>query len=444
MVSLSKNFRPVDIKTGPDGAIYILDWFNPVIGHYQASLRDPRRDKTHGRVWRITAKGKSLVSPPVLTGRSVDSLLDCLKSDEYWVRYQVRRLLMERSFSEIQEPLAKWVLKQDKKASHYEHHLMEALTVYESHEVVNESLLKQLLKAKHAGARGYAVQVAGRWSDRVQEPLKLIAPAADDPDAGVRLQALVALSTIHDPEAMVVAGRILRYPMDKFLHHAFIKTTVALKGIWQPALAKGDINFDRNLLKKITEMISTGETDRSGLKQLQNQNAKFSSGVSANSTNTSVPVQYDVPFISELAKMSVEKGSATRGQKIYETLHCQSCHALQGKGGKTGPDLSAIGSGLSVEDIITEVLWPEKNIKEGFGSVKIRLRDGTSLQGIRVMETVDGISIKSTAASEPVLVVRKDIVSVTNVGSAMPAGVTNTLSAAARADLISFLAAQRN
>ena len=39
---------------GPDGALYIIDWHEPLIGHMQYSIRDPQRDKTHGRIYRIT------------------------------------------------------------------------------------------------------------------------------------------------------------------------------------------------------------------------------------------------------------------------------------------------------------------------------------------------------------------------------------------------------
>jgi hypothetical protein len=49
-------FRPVEVRMGPDGGIYVADWYNPIIGHYQASYRHPDRDKEHGRIWRVTWK----------------------------------------------------------------------------------------------------------------------------------------------------------------------------------------------------------------------------------------------------------------------------------------------------------------------------------------------------------------------------------------------------
>jgi putative heme-binding domain-containing protein len=52
------NFRPIDVKQGPDGALYIADWTNPIINHGEVDFRDPRRDHVHGRIWRIAPKGK--------------------------------------------------------------------------------------------------------------------------------------------------------------------------------------------------------------------------------------------------------------------------------------------------------------------------------------------------------------------------------------------------
>src|SRR5205823_5813388 len=50
-------FRPADIKLGPDGALYVADFYNKIIGHYEVDLKHPQRDKDRGRVWRIVWKG---------------------------------------------------------------------------------------------------------------------------------------------------------------------------------------------------------------------------------------------------------------------------------------------------------------------------------------------------------------------------------------------------
>lgn len=50
-------FRPIDVRLGPDGALYLADWTNPVINHGEVDFRDPRRDHVHGRIWRVAPKG---------------------------------------------------------------------------------------------------------------------------------------------------------------------------------------------------------------------------------------------------------------------------------------------------------------------------------------------------------------------------------------------------
>jgi putative heme-binding domain-containing protein len=54
------SFRPIDVRLGPDGALYVADWSNPVINHGEVDFRDPRRDHTSGRIWKITHKGTPL------------------------------------------------------------------------------------------------------------------------------------------------------------------------------------------------------------------------------------------------------------------------------------------------------------------------------------------------------------------------------------------------
>ena len=62
------NFRPIDTATGPDGALYVVDWHNPLIGHLQSHLRDSNRDHEHGRIYRITYEGRPLAWQPKIDG----------------------------------------------------------------------------------------------------------------------------------------------------------------------------------------------------------------------------------------------------------------------------------------------------------------------------------------------------------------------------------------
>ena len=56
-------FRPVDLELGPDGAIYVADFYNRIIGHYEVPLTHPGRDRERGRIWRIVYRGPDAAKP---------------------------------------------------------------------------------------------------------------------------------------------------------------------------------------------------------------------------------------------------------------------------------------------------------------------------------------------------------------------------------------------
>ena len=85
--SSDQNFRPSDLRIGPDGALYFIDWHNPIIGHMQHNLRDPSRDREHGRIYRVTYEGRDLLKPAKIAGEPIDKLLDLLKEPEDRVRF---------------------------------------------------------------------------------------------------------------------------------------------------------------------------------------------------------------------------------------------------------------------------------------------------------------------------------------------------------------------
>lgn len=238
--STNTAFRIVDVRFGPDGALYLCDWFNPVIGHYQASFRDPNRDQTHGRIWRVTAKGHPLVPWKKLAKLPTPALLDELKSPERWNRQMAKRVLADRPITEVTNALTRWLAT----GPLDDHALFEALGIYAAHEVVEPMLLKRLAAANSSEARAYAARVIGHWADRLPRPLGLLAQLADDRDFRVRLEAVVACSYVPDARAVEVAAIATDRPTDAALDYAFTQCVHALKPLWQPLQASGQLTFD--------------------------------------------------------------------------------------------------------------------------------------------------------------------------------------------------------
>src|SRR5437870_12028281 len=91
-------FRPVDIKLGPDGALYVADFYNRIIGHYEVPLNHPGRDREKGRIWRIVYVGEDGKNPlpPIrdMTKLSVQELVEELGNSNLAVRTQATNLLV--------------------------------------------------------------------------------------------------------------------------------------------------------------------------------------------------------------------------------------------------------------------------------------------------------------------------------------------------------------
>lgn len=238
--STDVNFRPVAMQFGPDGALYVVDWFNPLIGHMQFSVRDPRRDKTHGRVWRVTAKGRPLLERPQIHGQPIEAQLEFLKAYEDRTRYWARLALRDQPAGTVVPALRAWVAGLDRTSDAYEHHLLEALWVFQHHDVVEAPLLRQLLEAKEFRARAAAVRVLQHWFDRVDDPPGLLAPRVRDAEPRVRLEAVRALSFVPTAAAAVLALDALEQPTDYYIDYALDSTIATLAKAWKPALAAGE------------------------------------------------------------------------------------------------------------------------------------------------------------------------------------------------------------
>ena len=253
-------FRPVDISVGPDGAIYIADWYNPIIQHGEVDFHDPRRDREHGRIWRITAKKSKLVKKPKLVGASVEELLKALEAPERWTRGQARQLLKERGASEVAAPLQKWIDELDEDSDDYERLKLEGLWVFQAIDTYNASLLEGLLAAESHEVRSGALRALQRWHDQVNNLEAVLQKAVNDSHPQVRLEAVIALRELHHAEAAKTALDVLDRPMDEFLNFALWQTLRQLEPQWL-ASVKANPAFFGNPAKTAYALKSAASAD---------------------------------------------------------------------------------------------------------------------------------------------------------------------------------------
>ncbi|QIP14654.1 c-type cytochrome [Spirosoma aureum] len=231
VVSEDRNFRPVDLEFAPDGSLYVIDWHNILIGHMQHNARDPLRDHSHGRIYRITYPSRPLVKPASIDGASIDVLLDNLKLPEYRTRYRTRRELRGRDVNQVLTRLNTWVAGLDKNDPRYEHHLLEGLWVSWGMNKVDQKLLRQALKAKDYHARAAAVQVVRYTGHQVADQADLLMQAVRDDNSRVRLAAIVAASWIGKEKGLPILAEATKKPLDDWMIHAHETAVAHLNGV---------------------------------------------------------------------------------------------------------------------------------------------------------------------------------------------------------------------
>jgi HEAT repeat protein len=195
----------------------------------QHNLRDPNRDRAHGRVYRVRYEGRDLVKAAKIDGEPAEKLLELLKDTDNRVRYRAKIELSERKADEVLGAADQWSASLDKNDKDYEHHMLEALWLHQWNNKPNVELLKRTLRSPEPRARAAATRVLCHWRDRVPDALALLKAQANDEHPRVRLEAVRACSYFDTPGAHEVALESLNHPQDPFLEYVLNETVKTLE-----------------------------------------------------------------------------------------------------------------------------------------------------------------------------------------------------------------------
>ena len=202
--------RPVNLASGPDGALYVCDMYRKTIEHPDylpeatRKITDFESGKDKGRIYRITS-AKSKVKPRKVefTGATVRQLCAELKSSDAWWRTTAQRLLLERQ-DQAAVPLLKSLLKS---ASMPETRVL-AVHLLNTLGALGDPQIELALNDKHPGVRENGLKLAEPRLGKSPALAARVLAMANDPDPRVRFQCALSLGALTDSKIIPALAKI--------------------------------------------------------------------------------------------------------------------------------------------------------------------------------------------------------------------------------------------
>lgn len=407
-------FRPVSLRTGPDGALYVADMYRFVLEHPEwisPEMRDRldlRAGEDKGRIYRILPEGKNRRLVPNLAVMDIAKLCQAMDSPSGWQRDMAMELVVQRLRPDANGlELATLGMLLD--LNHAPKVRLQALATLGQINKVGPFLYKAL-EDPYPAVRCEALKlteavISGRISG-VMEPTnlwKFIARLTEDSDPTVRLQAAFSLGSWPPERNEEVLRRLAqREDADDLLRAAI----------------QSSLPPDSGLFKQLQSAASLPRP------------ADAAAALKPSSSDRAeVIAQY-----AGLAKLT---GDPARGQAHFQQL-CATCHRLRGEGHEVGPDLGMVGS-KPADWLLTAILDPNQNVEARYRAWILTLKSGETVAGLISAETTNNLVLRLPGGTElPVL--RADIQKQEPLPvSLMPAGFESALKPQDLADLLRWL-----
>lgn len=204
LTSQDTYFRPVNMEFGPDGCLYIADWYNKIISHNEVATSDPTRDKTHGRIWRIRHTSQKPRAVPDFTAMPAEELPGYLKSPSLWAKRAAWHQVVDRPAAETEKLIPQLTaLAADKAQSEISR--IHAVWCLEGIKHYDSSLMKMLVNDAADNLRREAIRSLASFSLEPASVAALVKDAAEDANPMVRSQVLRTLTDLGRADASTIA-----------------------------------------------------------------------------------------------------------------------------------------------------------------------------------------------------------------------------------------------
>lgn len=199
-------FRPIAIHFGPDGCLYVVDWYNKIISHNEVPRNHKDRDKTRGRIWRVKATGQKAFAMTDFTKATGEQLLAKLGGDSLRQSHLAWQAIVDRKDESLAPKLRALIGDKTKSASTR----IAALWAAEGLGKLDGAVLKPLLADENRNVRREAVRAYGEVN--AADIATALVSLAEDPDTTVRAEVIRVCGRIagQNPKALalcVMMGR---------------------------------------------------------------------------------------------------------------------------------------------------------------------------------------------------------------------------------------------
>ncbi|MDA7667418.1 c-type cytochrome [bacterium] len=470
LASTDSWFHPINLTHGPDGAIYISDYYREIIEDYSAIPRYLQQQygltngKYHGRVWRLSHESDSEFLLTRMSHLPNGRLAMEVGSPRVWRRETARRLLIEREAKEVREPLG-WLLEEGKTPDA----AINALYTLDALGALRPDALLQALSHPHWAVRrhaltiGDAYPVGSRLKSTLGEWLFEISHYGQEPR--LLLQLALSLGAFQDSEAL--DG--LAYLADQHGSVRWMDIAIVSSSAGREAELLGQLLAKQSLGSRLAEtLVATLATRAHRVQVIQAMTCvkKWASGsardlylriLEGSLATDDETVRFEIPapeLPNQESLQEIEaafprfeaalgnRGNSEQGQVLFAE-HCASCHQAGGVGVQAGPDLDSEFQ-RAPETILRDILFPNEAITEGFETVRLEMRRGSDAMGLLASESPTSVTLRFPSGSDMTFL-RKDIARIhTHPVSLMPAQFASLLEPDVVASIIAFLRHQRS